>query len=135
MALETISSVTGAYHDGARTVTRTGAGDAGAAITSIEPQTMNADTRARTENQVAGTEENDRQAEKKLWTAVSEANSKLKGKRTGCEFTYHEETKRVSIKVYDKDTKEIIREIPPEESIKMIEKIWELAGLLVDEKR
>ena len=53
---------------------------------------------------------------------------------TRCEFEYHETTKRVSIKVIDKDTDEIVREIPPEETLKMIEKMWELAGLIVDEK-
>jgi flagellar protein FlaG len=34
----------------------------------------------------------------------------------------------------DKDTEEIIREVPPEKTLAMIEKMWELAGLLVDEK-
>jgi len=41
----------------------------------------------------------------------------------------------VTIKVFDKETEEIIREIPPEKTLEMIEKMWELAGLLVDEKR
>lgn len=72
--------------------------------------------------------------EKKVKDALSQVNNKIKNTRTGCEFTYHEETNRVSIKVIDKDTKEVIREIPPEKSIKMIEKLWELAGILVDEK-
>jgi flagellar protein FlaG len=35
----------------------------------------------------------------------------------------------------DNDTKEIIREIPPEKTLDMISKMWELAGLVVDEKR
>lgn len=67
--------------------------------------------------------------------AVSKVNSKLKSHRTRCEFAYHEETKRVSIKVIDKETEEIIREIPPEQTLEMVEKMWELAGFLVDEKR
>lgn len=74
-------------------------------------------------------------SEQQIKTAVSEASNKLRGKRTGCEFSYHEKTNRVSIKVFDKDTCEVIREIPPEESLEMLEKIWELAGILVDEKR
>jgi flagellar protein FlaG len=59
----------------------------------------------------------------------------MKFHRTRCEFSYHEETKRVSIKVFDKDTEEVIREIPPEEALEMVEKMWELAGLLIDERR
>lgn len=78
-------------------------------------------------------------SEKQIKTAISEANSKIKQtstlKSTRCEFSYHEETNRVSIKVVDKDTEEVIREIPPEETLDMIEKMWELAGILVDEKR
>ena len=54
---------------------------------------------------------------------------------TKCEFSYHEETKRVSIKVIDAETEEVIREIPPEETLEMLSKMWELAGLMVDEKR
>lgn len=54
---------------------------------------------------------------------------------TRCEFSYHEKTHRVSIKVVNKDTDEVIREIPPEESLEMLEKMWEMAGILVDEKR
>ena len=59
----------------------------------------------------------------------------MKQTKTKCEFSYHEETKRVSIKVIDEDTKEVIKEIPPEETLEMIAKMWELAGILVDEKR
>ncbi|MGN0307992.1 MAG: flagellar protein FlaG [Lachnospiraceae bacterium] len=50
-------------------------------------------------------------------------------------FGFHETTNRVTIKIVDKDTKELIREMPPEKTLDMIVKVWELAGLLVDEKR
>ncbi|MCX4317731.1 MAG: flagellar protein FlaG [Lachnospiraceae bacterium] len=39
------------------------------------------------------------------------------------------------MKVKDADTGEVIREIPAEETLKMVEKMWELAGILVDERR
>lgn len=73
--------------------------------------------------------------EQQLKDAISKANNKLKTKRTRCEFSYHEETKRVSIKILDKETEEVIKEIPPEETLEMVEKMWELAGLLIDERR
>ena len=66
---------------------------------------------------------------------ISKANNRLRSHNTRCEFSYHEETRRVSIKVMDKETEEVIREIPPEKTLEMIEKMWELVGLLVDEKR
>ncbi|MDD6208558.1 MAG: flagellar protein FlaG [Clostridiales bacterium] len=74
--------------------------------------------------------------ERQIKDAVNNANNKLKmNHKTGCEFSYHEETGRVSIKVIDQETKEVIREIPPEESLEMLQKLWELAGVLVDERR
>lgn len=50
-------------------------------------------------------------------------------------FGIHEATNRVTIKIVDKETKEVIKELPPEKTLDMIAKAWELAGLLVDEKR
>lgn len=50
-------------------------------------------------------------------------------------FGIHEATNRVTIKIVDKSTKEVIKELPPEKTLDMIAKAWELAGILVDEKR
>ena len=50
-------------------------------------------------------------------------------------FGIHEETNRVTIKIVDKDTKEVIKELPPEKTLDMIAKVWEMAGILVDERR
>lgn len=50
-------------------------------------------------------------------------------------FGYHEGTHRVTIKIVDKDTKEVKREFPAEKTLDMIQKVWEMAGLMVDEKR
>ncbi len=72
--------------------------------------------------------------ENHLKSVLSMTNEKIHRTNTRCEFQYHENTKRVSIKVIDKETDEVIREIPPEESLEMVEKMWELAGLIVDER-
>ncbi len=50
-------------------------------------------------------------------------------------FGIHEKTNRVTIKIVDKGTKEVIRELPPEKTLDMIAKVWELAGILDDERR
>lgn len=50
-------------------------------------------------------------------------------------FGIHEKTNRLTIKIVDKETKEVIKELPPEKTLDMIAKAWELAGLLVDERR
>lgn len=70
---------------------------------------------------------------KSVEDAVKRANNKMS--KTHCEFSYNEDVNRVSITVYDDATGEVVREIPPEESLKMLEKMWEITGLMVDEKR
>ena len=54
---------------------------------------------------------------------------------THCSYSYDEETKRISIKVFDDETDELIREIPPEKSLEALKKMWEIAGIMIDEKR
>ncbi len=71
---------------------------------------------------------------KKVKNAIAEVNKKM-NQKTRCEFSYHEDTKRVSIKVIDSETEEVIREIPPEETLDMLSKMWEVAGILIDEQR
>ena len=50
-------------------------------------------------------------------------------------FGVHEDTNRVTIKIVDKQTKEVIKEFPPDKTLDMIARVWEMAGLMVDEKR
>lgn len=73
-------------------------------------------------------------SDKQMKQRISDINRKLNN-NTIAEFGYHDETNRVTIKIVDKDTKETIREIPPEKTLDLIAKAWELAGILVDERR
>lgn len=50
-------------------------------------------------------------------------------------FGIHDATNRVTIKIIDKETKEVIKEFPPEKTLDMIAKVWEMAGIMVDERR
>ena len=50
-------------------------------------------------------------------------------------FGIHDGTNRVTIKIVDKNTKEVIKELPPEKTLDMIARVWDMAGILVDEKR
>lgn len=53
---------------------------------------------------------------------------------TEAQFGIHDETNRVTIKLVDKDTKEVIKEIPPEKTLDTLAKCMKMAGILVDEK-
>ena len=78
-------------------------------------------------------------SKEKIMSAVDDLNKQVKNNpnvhRTQLSFKYHDETNRISITVKDSDTDEVIREIPPEKALDMLAKAWEMAGLLVDEKR
>ena len=65
--------------------------------------------------------------------AVEEMNKKMAN--SVAQFGIHEETNHITIKIVDKETKKVIKELPPEKTLDMIAKVWEMAGLLVDEKR
>lgn len=72
-------------------------------------------------------------SESALKKAVEDINKK--SPNTEAVFGYHEGTKRVTIKIVDKETKEVKKEYPAEETLDLIQKAWEMAGLMVDEKR
>lgn len=68
-----------------------------------------------------------------LKKAVEEINKKANNSEAI--FGVHEDTNRITIKIIDKESKEVIKEFPPEKTLDMIAKVWEMAGLMVDEKR
>jgi flagellar protein FlaG len=114
------------------------ANQGGATATVAAQPTVQPTTKAQTgtgAEESYAQSENGQASEKQIRAAIEHVQQASKISRTKCEFSYHEATKRVSIKVIDKDTDEVIKEIPPEKSLEMVEKMWELAGILVDEKR
>jgi flagellar protein FlaG len=99
---------------------------------SIVENSKNKDE-AQNQNQNAAEERN---AQNEL-DQIRKAVEKMKKNMPHSEavFGIHDGTKRVTIKLIDKDTKEVIKELPPEKTLDMIAKVWEMAGILVDEKR
>jgi flagellar protein FlaG len=73
--------------------------------------------------------------EEELIKVIEKANKAIQGITTTCEFRIHEATKQIMVKVMDKETGETIREIPPEKVLDIVAKLWEKAGIIVDERR
>lgn len=71
-------------------------------------------------------------SEAEVIEAIEKANQKLLLYDSRVEFSIHEQTRQIMVKVYKND--EVIREIPPEKILDMVAKMMELAGILVDEK-
>ncbi len=81
-----------------------------------------------------GNPQNNNQAQnEQLRKAVEQLNKKMNNSEAV--YGIHEGTNRITIKIVDKETKETIKELPPEKTLDMIVKVWELAGMLVDERR
>lgn len=73
--------------------------------------------------------------EKTVVRAIEQANKKLVGSNKEMRLSVHEETKKINIKIIDKETEEVIKEYPPEKLLDIFAKMIELSGLIVDEKR
>ena len=67
--------------------------------------------------------------------SASKDINKIINRNTIAEFGFYESTNKIIIKIKDKNTNEIIKEIPSEKALELLEKALEFAGLLVDEKR
>lgn len=116
-----------------------------AAVAQVQTEEENTSENGDSSNQQASqntqqTQQQTQQAQQKVVTdqlkkAIAEMNKKINNSNEEAVFGVHEETNRVMIKIVDKDTKEVIKEFPPEKTLDMIAKVWEVAGILVDEKR
>jgi len=58
----------------------------------------------------------------------------LQHKHTQLNFSVHEKTDRVMVRITDQDTGDVIREIPSEEFLDMAAKLQEMVGLMFDMK-
>jgi len=66
--------------------------------------------------------------------AVDKLNKLLEDKETYAEYEVYGKFKDLTVRIIDKNTKEVVQEIPPKKIIAMVEKLCELAGMFVDEK-
>jgi flagellar protein FlaG len=72
--------------------------------------------------------------EKQLIEAIEKSNKDLILNNTSLKFSIHEATKEIIVKVIDNETKEIVKEIPPEKILDMIASMLEKTGIFVDNK-
>ncbi len=78
-------------------------------------------------------QQNQQPSNEQIKQAVEKLNKSMQN--SSAVFGIHEATQRVTIKIVDKETKKVIKELPPEKTLDMIAKVWEMAGILVDERR
>ena len=76
----------------------------------------------------------ERVSEEDMIASIEKANKNLNIYDKRLEFSIHEKTKEIMVKVIDQNTDEIIREIPSQKILDVLAGILEFAGLMVDEK-
>ncbi|AJS60365.1 flagellar protein FlaG [Paenibacillus sp. IHBB 10380] len=65
---------------------------------------------------------------------IDRAVKALEGPMTTLEISVHEKTHAIMVKVLNKESGELIREVPPEKTLDLVAKMMEIAGILIDEK-
>lgn len=88
--------------------------------------------KAKSQNEIL--ENHEKQNEEVLEKSIAQANKSLEIHNRHIERVVHEVTHSVMYTIKDTITDEVIMEFPPKKIQDMIAKMWELAGLFVDEK-
>ena len=100
---------------------------------NIAKDTMAMNTKEASGEGSGGNQSNTESQAAQIRKAIEEINKKANSSEAV--WGVHEGTNRVTIKLVDKETREVIKEFPPDKTLDMISKVWEMAGLMVDEKR
>lgn len=131
MTMEPIQKTTGTYQGSTPTVEKA------QNTVKVQEQMTEEQAAKSTANELARQADKIATPEKASDSSLKKAVEEINRKSPNMEaiFGYHEGTNRVTIKIMDKDTKEIKKEYPAEQTLDMIQKVWEMAGLMVDEKR
>ena len=104
-----------------------------AAVAKVQEKETNTDSGSQNSNQETYANQAMQASREQIKEAVDKMNKKMENSEAV--FGIHEGTNRITIKIVDKDSKKVIKELPPEKTLDMIAKVWEMAGILVDEKR
>ncbi len=70
----------------------------------------------------------------KLQQAISSLNEFLEINHNSSKFVYHEGLDRYFVQVINKDTEEVVKEIPPKKLLDAFYEMQKLVGMIVDEK-
>jgi flagellar protein FlaG len=113
---------------------RTASADSGVSAersdSSIAPMDV-----ARLENVMAEADSGgDATTEEFLQKLIERVNTRLAGGIREFNYSRHEKTGQLMIKILDHDTKEVIREIPPEKTLDAVARMWDMMGIFVDNK-
>nr|WP_304284440.1 flagellar protein FlaG [Clostridium paraputrificum] len=79
-------------------------------------------------------EKEERYTKENLDKAIKKLNGFLKDDNAYAEYNVHEKFGDIMIKIVDRDTKEVLVEVPPKKILDMIAKLCEISGVVFDKK-
>lgn len=82
----------------------------------------------------ASKEEGEIPTKEEVKEIIKEINAFLKKHETSVQYEYHEKLNEYFVKIVDKGTNEIIREIPPKKLLDLYAYMKEKVGLIIDKK-
>lgn len=72
--------------------------------------------------------------QEKIIADLQKAIRAIQGPQKAFEISMHEQTHTIMIKVLDKESGDLIREVPPEKILDLAARMMEITGLIIDEK-
>ena len=79
-------------------------------------------------------EKEERYTKENLDKTIKKLNGFLKDDNAYAEYNVHEKFGDIMIKIVDRDTKEVLVEVPPKKILDMIAKLCEISGVVFDKK-
>lgn len=77
---------------------------------------------------------NSEETKAKIQEAVNTMNEMLEVNNSASKFVYHEGLERYYVTVVNKDTDEVVKEIPPKKLLDAFYEMQKMLGMIVDEK-
>lgn len=78
--------------------------------------------------------DNSEETKGKLKEAVDMMNEILEANNNASKFTYHEGLDRYYVSVINRETEEVVKEIPPKKLLDAFYELQKMVGMIVDEK-
>ena len=78
--------------------------------------------------------DNSEETKKKVQEAVGKMNEMLEVTNSTAKFIYHDGLERYYVTVVDRETEEVVKEIPPKKILDAFYEMQKMLGMIVDEK-
>lgn len=91
-------------------------------------------SKEKKEAQVFKTQDDKKNLNEKLLDASKQLNNQMQSLGTNLRFSFNDEVEQMYIKVTEKDTGKLVRQIPSEEALELIKHFRDAIGLIFDKE-